>query len=262
MTARTTPAPTISTELRQLLRRVKLGRTLDALPERLSLAKSSKLSHAEFLELILSDEVDRRDRASNTLRARKARLDPAMTIHTWDGDAAVTYDHDILAELTSLRFIDDARCGFLLGPVGVGKTHLAHALGHLAVARRHKVLATRADQLFNTLKAARLDNSHDEHIRRLLGIDLLILDDFALQPMDAVATADFYELVVERHQRAATVLTSNRDSVEWLAALADPLLAQSAIDRLVSAAWELLIEGESYRHRQRPTLTTPQGATR
>ncbi|HUG86872.1 MAG TPA: ATP-binding protein [Euzebya sp.] len=251
-----TTALAVTPELKQLLRRVKLGKTLDALPERLALARSSKLSHAEFLELVLADEVERRDRHSTALRARNARLDAAMTLHTWDGDAAVTYDHRLWAELTSLRFVDDAQCAFILGPVGVGKTHLAHALGHLACARRLRVLAVRADQLFKHLKAARLDNSHDAEIRRLVGIDLLILDDFALQPMDPTETADFYELVVERHQRSATVITSNRDAVEWLAALADPLLAQSAIDRLQSAAWELVIEGESYRRRQKPTLTT------
>ncbi len=117
MTA-TTTVPTVTPELKRLLRRVKLGRTLDALPERLSLARSSKLSHAEFLELVLADEVERRDRASASLRSRKARLDPAMTIHTWDGDAQISYDHDIWAELTSLRFVNVARCAFLLGPVG------------------------------------------------------------------------------------------------------------------------------------------------
>lgn len=251
-----TAVPALTPELKQLLRRVKLGKTLDALPERLALARSSKLSHAEFLELILADEVERRDRQSTALRARKAGLDPTMTIHTWDGDAAVVYDHQLWAELTSLRFITDAQCAFVLGPVGVGKTHLAHALGHLGCTRRLRVLAVRADQLFKRLKAARLDHSHDAEIRRLVGIDLLILDDYALQPMDPVETADFYELVVERHQRSATVITSNRAPVEWLGALADPLLAQSAIDRLQSAAWELVIEGESYRQRQRPTLTT------
>lgn len=254
MTA-TTTLP-VTPELRQLLRCVKLGKTLDALPERLALARSSKLSHAEFLELVLADEVERRDRQSTALRARKAGLDPTMTVHTWDGDAAVTYDHPLWAELTSLRFVTDAQCAFILGPVGVGKTHLAHALGHIGCTRRLRVLAVRADQLFKHLKAARLDHSHDAEIRRLIGIDLLILDDFALQPLDPAETADFYELVVERHQRTATVITSNRDPVEWLGALADPLLAQSAIDRLQSAAWELVIEGESYRQRQRPTLTT------
>jgi hypothetical protein len=98
----------------------------------------------------------------------------------------------------------------------------------------------------------RLDNSHDEQIRKLLRADLLILDDFCLQPMDATATADIYEIIVERHRTAATVTTSNREPAEWLALMADPLLAQSAIDRLQSAAYELVIDGEYYRHRQNP----------
>ena len=85
-------------------------------------------------------------------------------------------------------------------------------------------------------------------------------DDFALHTLDATETADFYELTVERHKQTATVLTSNRDPSEWLAALADPLLAQSAIDRLQSAAWELVVEGESYRRRQKPSLTPARPA--
>ena len=78
--------------------------------------------------------------------------------------------------------------------------------------------------------------------------------------LDAVATSDFYDLVVERHRRAATAFTSNRDTSEWLAVMADPLLAQSAIDRVTSAAWELVIDGESYRTREKPTLGTPPDA--
>jgi len=93
-------------------------------------------------------------------------------------------------------------------------------------------------------------------MRKLIGVALLILDDFALQALDATETADLYELVVERHHSAATVLTSNRDPVEWLAVMADPLLAQSAVDRLKSAAWELVIEGESYRGREKPLIGT------
>lgn len=251
-----TSTPTVTPELKGLLRRLKLGKTMDTLPERLTLAKQSKLTHVEFLELVLADEVDRRNRQSAALRARTARLDPAMTFEAWDPDAAVTYDQALWAELTSLRFVDDAQGVFILGPVGVGKTHLAHALGHIACRRRHRVHAERADRLFKRLKAARLDHSYEVELRRLIAVDLLIIDEFALHALDATETTDFYEIVVERHLKTATVLTSNRDPSEWLTALADPLLAQSAIDRLQSSAWELVVEGESYRRRQKPTLTT------
>jgi DNA replication protein DnaC len=127
-------------------------------------------------------------------------------------------------------------------------------LGHAAVRARHSVHFERAGPLLKRLRASRLDNSHDEQIRRLLRTDLLILDDFCLQPMDAADTADLYEIIVERHRAAATAVTSNREPAEWLALMADPLLAQSAIDRLQSAAWELVIDGESCRHRQKPAL--------
>lgn len=94
-------------------------------------------------------------------------------------------------------------------------------------------------------------------MRKLIGVDLLLIDDFALQPLDATETADVYEICVERHHQAATVLTSNRDPSEWLAVMANPLLAQSVVDRLKSAAWELVIEGESYRQREKPSIATP-----
>lgn len=140
-------------------------------------------------------------------------------------------------------------------PVGVGKTHLAHALGYIACRRRLRVDADRADQLFKHLAASRLDGSHDAELRRFVGVDLLVIDDFALHGLDVTATADFCELVVQRHLRAATVVTSNPEPPEWLAAMADPLLAQSALDRLQSAAYELVPEGESY---QKPTLDTKE----
>jgi DNA replication protein DnaC len=252
---------TITPELKTLLRRVKLGKTLDTLPERLTLARQHKLEHAEFLELVLADEVDRRNRQAATVRAKTAKLDPAMTHETWDGDTTVTYDHHLWAELTSLRFVDDARGVFILGPVGVGKTHLAHALGHIACRRGYKVHTERADRLFKRLKAARLDHTYDTELRRLIGVDVLIIDDFALQTHDAIQTTDFYEIAVERHLKSATIITSNRTPDEWLAALADPLLAQSAIDRLQSTSWELVVEGESYRRRQKPTLNRQQAAS-
>jgi DNA replication protein DnaC len=248
-------APTVTPELKALLRRVKLGRCLDTLPERLALAQTGGLGHAEFLELVLADEVTRRETTSADRRARAASLDPSMTLDRWDDTAKVTYDHAIWNELCSLRFVDGGHNAVIMGPVGVGKTFLATALGHAAIRRRYSVHFERCDRLLKRLRASRLDNSHDTEMRKLLRVDLLIVDDFALQPLDALDTADVYELIVERHRAAATVVTSNREPVEWLGYMADPLLAQSAIDRLQSAAHELVLDGESYRQRQKPTIT-------
>jgi DNA replication protein DnaC len=259
-TPRALPDP-VSGELKQLLRALKLGKLLDTLPERLSLARQQHLAHADFLELLLADEVTRRDANSASLRARAAGLDPAMRVETWDPTAKVRYDQQLWNELVSLRFLDNAHGALVIGPVGTGKTHLAAALGHIAVRRRVSVLMVRADKLFKILKGARLDNTLAAEMRRLAHVQLLIIDDFCLQSLDATETADFYELVVERHQKASTVVTSNRGPDEWLGLMADVLLAQSAVDRLTSTAHELVVDGESYRRRQRPSVTKPRHET-
>nr|WP_244187445.1 AFG1/ZapE family ATPase [Mycobacterium gastri] len=244
----------ISTDLKRVMRQLKLGPMLDTLPERLVLARQQHLSHAAFLELVLADEATRRDTSSAARRARDSGLDAAMRLESWDESAAVRYDRSLWTDLTSLRFLDGPHGALLLGAVGVGKTHLATALGHIAVRRRVPTLMLRADAMFKRLRASRLDNSTEAEMRRLAQIRLLIIDDFALQPMDATATADFYELVVARHHKASTVLTSNRSPDEFLAMMTDPLLAQSAVDRLTSTTHELIIEGQSYRRRQKPTV--------
>jgi DNA replication protein DnaC len=261
----TAPVPiTVTAELKAVLRRLKLGKMLDTLPERLALARQNHLPHHDFLEVVLSDEITRRDRAGAEIRARAARLDPTMVLEAWDDTAKVRFDRDLWGELTTLRFVEDAANVLILGPVGVGKTFMASALGHVACRRARSVHFERADRMLKRLKASRLDMSHEAEMRKLIRVDLLVIDDLCLQAMDPVETQDIYELVVERHRRASTVTTSNREPVEWLAVMADPLLAQSAIDRLQSAAYELVVEGESYRKRQKPTpgQTNPPGRRR
>jgi DNA replication protein DnaC len=159
--------PTVTPELRALLRRVKLGRRLDTLPERLALAATGGMGHAEFLESVLADEVTRRETTSAGRRARAAGLDPTMTLDRWDDTAKVTYDHAVWNELCSLRVVDSGHNAVVMDPVGVGKTFLATALGHAAVRRRHGVHFERCDRMLKRLRASRPDHSHDAELRKL-----------------------------------------------------------------------------------------------
>jgi DNA replication protein DnaC len=246
---------TISPDLRTTLRRLKLGRLLDTLPDRLVLARQQKMPHQDFLLLLLNDEISRRDSLGVALRVQRARLDPAMHLEAWDPTAQVTFDRTLLNELASLRFLDAHAHVAIVGPVGVGKTFLAHALGHIACRRGANVLAVRTDQLLKTLKHARLDNSYEAELRKVIAVDLLVLDDFAIDALDAVESRDLYEILIERYRVGSIVVTSNRGPDEWLATFADPVRAQSAIDRFTSNAYDLIIEGESYRPRLKPRLT-------
>lgn len=248
------PVDPIGADLTRILRALKLGGLKDTLPERLALARARKMGHAAFLELLLSDEVTRRDSRSAMLRSKTAGLDPTMRLDTWDEPENLSYDRTLWSDLTSLRFTEAHHGVLILGPVGVGKTHLASALGHIAIRRRLSVHFSRTDKLFTRLRAARLDNTLDAEMRRLARVELLILDDFALRPLDATQTSDFYELIVERHRKATTICTSNREPAEWLTMMSDPLLAQSAVDRLTSTAHTLIVEGPSYRQREQPLL--------
>jgi DNA replication protein DnaC len=245
----------INPDLRTTLRRLKLGRLLDTLPDRLVLARQQKMPHQDFLLLVLADEVSRRDSLGVTLRAQRARLDPAMHLEAWDPTAQVTFDRTVLNELTSLRFLDTHAHVAIVGPVGVGKTFLAHALGHIACRRGASVLAVRTDQLLKTLKHARLDNSYEAELRKVIAVDLLVLDDFAIDALDSTESRDLYEILIERYRVGSIIVTSNRGPDEWLATFADPVRAQSAIDRFTSNAYDLVIEGESYRPRLKPRVT-------
>jgi len=246
----------ISTDLRAALRRLKLSRMLDTLPERLTLARQQKMPHQDFLLLALADEVSRRDSQAATVRAERAQLDPQMQLEAWDTSANVTFDRELLQELVSLRFLDARRHVTIVGPVGVGKTFIAHALGQIACRRGYPVLALRADRMLKSLKHARLSNTYDQELRRFLTVALLIVDDFGLDAMDAHESRDAYEILTERHRVASIIVTSNRAPDEWLATFADPMRAQSAIDRFTSNAYDLEIEGESYRSRLKPKLST------
>lgn len=248
------PPRELSRDLVRVLKTLKLGKVVPTLPERLRMARERGLDPEDLLLLLFSDEVQRRDRNRTASRAQRAQLAAAMVFDAWDVDARITYDRQLLDQLRLLRFLDEHHHVLIMGPVGVGKTMLAHALGHEANRRGHSVHCESADKLLRRLKGARLDDTHSAELRRLIHVDLLILDDFGQRAMDAMETADIYELVTARHQTASMILTSNRDPSEWLGILGDPLLAQALVDRFTNNAFDLVIEGESYRKRQKPML--------
>jgi DNA replication protein DnaC len=243
---------TISTDLRTVLRRLKLSRILDTLPERLAMARQQQIPHQDLLLLVLQDEATRRDSQAALFRAQKAQLDPAHQMESWDQSAKVTFDRQLLAELLTLRMLDSHHHVAIVGPVGVGKTFLAHAIGHVACRRGRSVLAVRTDHMLKTLKQARLLGSYEADLRRIISVDLLILDDFGLDAMDAQESRDAYEIFTERHRAGSMIVTSNRGPDEWLPTFTDPVRAQSALDRFTNAAYDLVIEGQSYRARQKP----------
>ena len=241
-------------ELVDALKRLRLGRIAATLPERLVLADKQEMSFEDLLLLILTDEIARRDNTAADTRADQAGLDPSMLLELWDKTAKVSFDKRVLAELTSLRFLETHRHVCVLGPVGVGKTFLACALGHIACRHGYHVQFARADETLKRLRQSRFDNSRDVVMTALTSVDLLILDDFALEPMTKEESKDVYQLFLERTGRASMIVTSNRDTAEWLAMFDDVLLAQSAVDRFRNSAFDFVVEGESYRPRLKPTI--------
>jgi DNA replication protein DnaC len=209
---------TTDPDLVRLLKRLKLGQLVPTLAERLTLARTQQLDYVAFLTLLLADEVQRRDQQA----------------------------------LFTLEFLTRKEHAILIGPVGVGKTMLAQCLGAASIRAGHSVLFIRADALLAELGQARADRSYDKVFRRYLAPDLVILDDFGLRRLTAQQSNDLYELIVERHRRASFAITSNRSVDEWLGLFDDPILGNSALDRLANAAHQIVIEGPSYRAKLAP----------
>jgi len=231
---------------------------LPILPDRVAYARKTHLSELEFMELIMQDEIDRRDNKMLMNRLDKAGFQEEQTLEGFNWDAPITFDRHRVRDLFSLGFIQRHEDVIFLGPAGVGKTFLASALGHCACRAGNNVLFLRADKMLKLVHQSRADNSTEKVIRSLLAPEVLIIDDFGLRRLNAQQSSDFYEIIIERHKRSTTILTSNRAIEEWIPLFDDPILAQSALDRLAHNAHQVVIEGESYRRKQSPTLAASQ----
>lgn len=246
----------VKPSLRAMLKRLKLSPVAPTLPERAAYAQKAGLTPLDFLELVLQDEIDRRDSKNLANRLERAGFEESCTFEDFDWDAPVTFDRDRVRDLFNLAFLEHRHDVIFLGPVGVGKTFLASALGHTACRAGYQVLFLRSDLMLKRIHQSRADNSTEKVIRSLLAPDLLIIDDFGLRRLNAQQSSDFYEVIIERHRRSSTIVTSNRAIEEWIPLFDDAILAQSALDRLAHNAHQVVIEGESYRSRQRPQLST------
>ena len=182
-------------ELRQYLKKLRLSPILDILPERVAYAKGNKLSHLEFLEMLLSDEVERRNHGTLARRLQQAKVNLDQVLERFDWEAKITLDRDRLNALTGLDWIECKKNVILTGPVGVGKTFIANALAHVACRRNKSVIIVKAAQMFKNLYAARADNSLEKELVKLIAPSLLVIDDFGLGKLSPEQAHDFYEIV-------------------------------------------------------------------
>lgn len=233
--------------LKPKLSRLKLSGILETLSLRLEQAAQEHWSYSEFLDVLVSDEVERRDAKQLSRRLAKSGLDPDKTLETFDFTYNQRIHQPLIRELALLRFLEQRENVFFLGPSGVGKSHLSQALGHEACRRGYEVWCRRTLSLFKWLTAGRGDGSYERRLKQVSSLPLLILDDFGLQPLTEDQQSDLFEVICARYERGATIITSNRDFNEWPLVFANPLMGSAAMDRLVHRAVKIVIEGKSYR---------------
>jgi DNA replication protein DnaC len=233
--------------LKPKLTRLKLSGVLETLSARLEQATAERWSYSQFLDCLASDEVERRDYKQLSHRLSKSGLDPAKTLETFEFAFNPRIHEPTIRELANCQFLQRKDNLLFLGPSGVGKSHLAQALGHEAARRGHEVLFRRTYSLLQWIAAGRGDGSYDRRLKHAASIEMLILDDFGLKPLSQEQQSDLYELICERYEKAPTIITSNRDFAEWLSVFSNPLMGSAAMDRLVHRGIKFVIEGKSYR---------------
>jgi len=235
-------------DLIPLLKKLRLSGVLQTLELRTRQAVDDNLAHGEFLFRLLTDEVERRDSKQLEQRVRRANFEHAKTIEDFDFHFNPSVPKSKIVDLATCAFVAKRQNVLLIGPTGVGKSHVGEALGHRACRAGHTALYTPAHEMLGQLRAARGDNSYDRKLLRFTTPELLIIDDLGLRPLTRDEPVDLYEIIRARYERASTIITSNRDVTELGALFGDPLLAAAAMDRLLHGAHVIVMEGASFRN--------------
>jgi DNA replication protein DnaC len=227
---------------------------LDTLEARLAQTRSGELGHLEFLQALCEDEISRRDAAALDRRLRAARFEQAATLEDFDFSYNPKIPAAPIRDLAALRFLDAGESVVLHGPVGVGKSHVAQALGHAACRQGNSVVFTKTSRLLADLAGGHADRSWETRLRRWARPALLILDDFAMREFTPGQADDLYELISERSGRSL-IITANRAAEDWYSLFPNPVVAESILDRVVNGAHHLHMPGKSYRPNRRPGRT-------
>jgi DNA replication protein DnaC len=239
-------------QLKTQLKALKLSGMLDNLDLRLLEAQQNQLAFSEFLSIILSDEIETRNMRKLKRLLLQAGLGSEKTMETFDFSFNPSINAAYIRELATCRFIERGEGVFFIGPTGTGKTHLAKALCHQACRKHLSAAFYSFFDFFNELEKAELKNQLSRLIKKLVKIDLLVIDDFGFKKMNQNEAEYLYSIVDARHAVKSIILTSNRAITDWANIFPDPLMANAVLDRIAHHSHQIIIKGESYRKKLAP----------
>ncbi len=229
------------------LERLKLKRVAELIDPVAEQASKEKLSYLDFLDRLLDAEAAARAERRMLAKTRLAHFPFVKTLADFDFHFQPSIDRKQIQELATLRFLAHSENVIFLGPPGVGKTHLAVALGVEAVAHGANVYFITIPDLLDQLARDVQENRLSDHLRSLRHPTLLILDEMGCLPLDQVATSFLFQLVSKRYTKGSIIVTSNKSYAEWGSAFGDDVAAAAVIDRLLHYSTTINIRGESYR---------------